>query len=120
VGLFDIRNLASEKYHGGDFGVQVLTVQFIHDCGYRTFSNTVSPEDVLLSFGEIIQIHRKVEQGWYNTRTQTSGPLVERILDKGLRNLHRSKYMTQWISTTDFRSYPPLTSCHSCPSTPSA
>jgi hypothetical protein len=44
----------------------------------------MSPEDVLLSYGEIIQVHRKVKQSWYNTRNQTSGPSVERILDRGL------------------------------------
>ncbi len=84
VGLFDIWGLATAKYHGGDLGVRVLTVQFIHECGYRSFSNTMSPEDVLLSFGEIIQVHRKVKQGWYNTRNQTSGLSVKRILDQGL------------------------------------
>ena len=65
VGLFNIRGLATPKYHGGDLGVRVLMVQFIHDCGYRSFFNTMSPEDVLLSYGEIIQVHRKVEQRWY-------------------------------------------------------
>jgi hypothetical protein len=28
--------------------------------------------------------NRKVEQSWFNTRTQTSGPSVERILERGL------------------------------------
>jgi hypothetical protein len=44
----------------------------------------MSPENVLLSFGEIIQVHWKVEQGWYNMHNQTSGPLVKGILDQGL------------------------------------
>ena len=44
----------------------------------------MSPKDVLLSYGEIIQVHRKVEQSWFNTCTQMSGPLVERILERGL------------------------------------
>ncbi len=49
VGLFDIRGLATPKYHGGNLGVRVLMVQFIHECGYRSFSNTMSPEDIFLS-----------------------------------------------------------------------
>lgn len=34
---------------------------------------------------EIQQLHRKVLQSWYNTRTQLSGPSLERILDRGLK-----------------------------------
>jgi hypothetical protein len=61
VGLFNIWGLATAKYHGGDLGVRVLTVQFIHKWGYWSFSNTMSPEDVLLSFDEIIQVHWNVK-----------------------------------------------------------
>ena len=85
VGLFDIAGLATEKYHGGTQGVQALTVTFIHNCGYQSFSNTISPEDILLCLSEIQQLHRKVVQSWYNTRTQLSGPSLERILDRGLK-----------------------------------
>jgi hypothetical protein len=73
------------EYHGGPQGVPKLTVHFIHNCGYQSFSNTVSPEDVLICFGKIQQIHRKVTQSWYNPRTLVSGPSVARILDKGLQ-----------------------------------
>jgi hypothetical protein len=85
VGLFDIAGLATTEYHGGPHGVPELTVHFIHNCGYQSFSNTVSPEDVLICFGEIQQIHRKVTQSWYNPHTLVSGPSVARILDKGLQ-----------------------------------
>ncbi len=85
VGLFDIAGLATTEYHGGQHGVPELTVLFIHNCGYQSFSNTVSPEDVLICFGEIEQIHRKVLQSWYNPRTFASGPSVARILDKGFQ-----------------------------------
>ena len=57
VGLFDIAGLATIGYHGGLQGVQDLTVLFIHNCGYQTFSNTVSPEDILLCFSKIQQLH---------------------------------------------------------------
>jgi hypothetical protein len=124
VGLFDIRGLATPRYHGGDLGVRVLTVQFIHECGYRSFSNTMSPEDVLLSYGKIIQVYRKVEQSWFNTCTQTSGPSVERILERGLTvfpKLHKhSISRKRSTSTINYRSSPPLTSSHSCLLMPSA
>jgi hypothetical protein len=58
VGLFDIAGLATTEYHGGHHGVQELTVLFIHNCGYQSFSNTDSPEDILICFGEIQQIHQ--------------------------------------------------------------
>jgi hypothetical protein len=85
VGLFDIAGLATTEYHGGSHGVQELTVMFIHNCGYQSFSNTVSPEDVLICFGEIQQIHRKVLQRWHNPQTLISGPSIEHILDRGLQ-----------------------------------
>jgi hypothetical protein len=58
---------------------------FIHNCGYQSFSNTLSPEDVLICFGEIQQIHRKVLQHWHNPRTLISGLSIEHILDRGFQ-----------------------------------
>ncbi len=85
VGLFDIANLATTEYYGGHHGVLDLTVTFIHNCGYQSFSNTVSPEDILICYGEIKQIHQKILQSWYNPRTLVSGPSIERILDRGFQ-----------------------------------
>ena len=85
IGLFDIAGLATVGYHGGSQGIQDPTVLFIHNCGYQTFSNTVSPEDILLCFSKIQQLHRKVLQSWFNPRTQVSGPSLECLLDRGLK-----------------------------------
>jgi hypothetical protein len=85
IGLFDIAGLATTEYHGGYHGVPELTVAFIHNCGYQSFYNMVSLEDVLICFGEIQQIHRKVLQIWYNPPTLVSGPSIARILDKGFQ-----------------------------------
>ena len=71
-------------------GVLELTIAFIHNCGYQSFSNMVSPEDTLVCFGEIQQIHHKVLQSWYNPRTLVSGPSIERILEKGLQTSPKS------------------------------
>jgi len=85
IGLFDIAGLQ---------GIQDLNVSFIHNCGYQSFSSTVSPENILKCFGEIQQLHRKVLQSWYNTRTQVSGPSLERILDRGLKAFPLLRNMT--------------------------
>jgi hypothetical protein len=55
----------------------------ISNCGYQSF-HVDHPEDVLLCFQEIINIHRVVVQTWTNTRTHLSGPVVEYILEKAL------------------------------------
>ena len=94
IGLFDIAGLALVDYHGGTEGIQDLNVSFIHNCGYQSFSSTVSPEDILICFGEIQQLHRKVLQSWRNTRTQVSGPSLERILDRGLKAFPLLRNMT--------------------------
>ncbi len=83
--LFDIASLATIEYNGGNHGVSDLTVTFIRNCGYQTFSNTVSPEDILICYGEIQQIHRKILQSWYNPHTLVSGLSIERILDRGFQ-----------------------------------
>ena len=73
---FDLAGLADTGYHIGDFGVDTLTELIISNCGYQTF-HVDHPEDVLLCFQEIINIHRVVVQTWTNTRTHFSGPVVE-------------------------------------------
>jgi hypothetical protein len=80
---FDLAGLADTGYHIGDFGVDTLTELIISNCGYQTF-HVDHPEDVLLCFQEIINIHRVVVQTWTNTRTHFSGPVVEYILEKAL------------------------------------
>jgi hypothetical protein len=80
---FDLAGLADTGYHIGDFGVDTLTEMIISNCGYQTF-HVNHPEDVLLCFQEIINIHRVVVQTWTNTRTHFSGPVVEYILEKAL------------------------------------
>jgi hypothetical protein len=54
---YDIAMLATLKYHCGETGVQVLTEQYIHNCGYTSFLPE-SPEDNLICYWDIIMIHR--------------------------------------------------------------
>ncbi len=80
---FDLAGLANTGYHIGDFGVDILNEMIISKCGYQSFY-VDHPEDVLLCFQEIVNIHHVVVQSWTNTRTHFSSPVVEYILEKAL------------------------------------
>jgi hypothetical protein len=80
---FDLAGLADSDYHIGDDGVTLLSEGIISNCGYQSF-HVDHPEDVLLCFQEIINLHRLVVQTWTNTCTHFSGPVVEYIIEKAL------------------------------------
>ncbi len=80
---FDSAGLAEAKYHIGDMGVDVLTPQIVSNCGYQSFHRD-HPEDILLCYSEIANIHCVVLQGWTNYWLHFSGPVVEYILKKAL------------------------------------
>jgi hypothetical protein len=75
--------LATTKYHGGEDGIQFLMEQYIHNCGYTSLFPE-SPEDIVICYRDIIMIHRKVVDGWFNHHSGWSGPSVEYILEKAL------------------------------------
>jgi hypothetical protein len=83
ISRHDIAGLAAPAYHGGRQGVAILSLSFIHACGYQSFSPEIE-DDVLPCYGAIQLLHKKITMAWTNTRTQQSGPSVERILEKGL------------------------------------
>ncbi len=76
MSLFDIAGLASQKYHGEMDGVSELFISFIHACGYQSFS-IETPDDVLLCYRDIQQVHKKVRPGWFNPRSHSYGPSIE-------------------------------------------
>jgi hypothetical protein len=80
---YDMAMLATTKYHGEEDGVQFLTEQYIHDCG-NTSLLPESPEDILICYRDIIMIHCKVVDGWFNHRSGRSGLSVEYNLEKAL------------------------------------
>ncbi len=80
---FDAAGLAEAKYHIGEFGVEVLTPPIISNCGYQSFHRD-HPEDILLCYSEISNIHRVVLQGWVNSWTHFCGPVVKYILEKAI------------------------------------
>ncbi len=63
--------------------MQMLTEQFIHDCGHTSLLPE-SPKDILICYRDIIMVHRKVIDSWVNYRTGRSGPSVKYILEKAL------------------------------------
>ena len=83
ISRHDIAGLATTAYHGGRQGVPILSLNFIHACGYQSFSPEIE-DDVLPCYGAIQLLHKKITMAWTNSRTQQSGPSVERILEKGL------------------------------------
>ena len=72
---FDLAGLTNTEYHIGNFGVDILTEMIISNWGYQSF-HVGHPEDVLLCFQEIVNIHRVMVQTWTNTLTHFSGPVV--------------------------------------------
>jgi hypothetical protein len=80
VGRFDIAALADRNYPGGVDGFDPLTITIIKNCGYLS----ISSDDVIICFRDIIQLHCNTLDGWVNAWTLQSGPLVERIVEKAL------------------------------------
>ncbi len=56
---FDSAGLVEAKYHTGNMGVDVLTLQIISNCGYQSFHRD-HPENILLCYRKIANIHRIV------------------------------------------------------------
>ena len=80
---FDVMKLATQGYHAGMDGVDVLTDGFIHECGYGIVKATV--EDVVVCFNDIIMVHRRVRDLWHNNYAHTMGPQVSTILSKHIK-----------------------------------
>ncbi len=80
---FDIVRLATPDYHIGTHGVAVLTHAILVKCGY----NQIVSSDVVTCHNNIIAVHRRVRELWYNPSTHTYGPQVERIVTKSLKLL---------------------------------
>ncbi len=80
---FDIVRLATPDYHIGTHGIAVLTHAILVKCGY----NQITSSDVVTCHNDIIAVHRKVRELWFNPTSHTYGPHVERIVTKSLKLL---------------------------------
>ena len=85
---FDIVKLALADYYCGMDGIKTLSENFIQDCGYGCVKATM--EDVVVCFKDIIMVHHKVRELWYNSYTHTMGPQVDKILEKSTKVLKKS------------------------------
>jgi hypothetical protein len=77
---FDVINLACTEYHIGMDGITVLTDDILEARGFAQVTGTV--EDVMVCYNDIILAHRKIIDLWYNAYTHTSGPQVDKIIQK--------------------------------------
>ena len=79
---FDVSRLACPAYHGGPDGPSVLTEDFIRECGFTRIKATA--DDVVICYNDIMYVHQKVRELWYNRSSNTLGPQIDKILQKSL------------------------------------
>jgi hypothetical protein len=117
MSIFDIAGLASQQYHGEMDGVPELSISFIHACGYESFS-IETPDDVLLCYCNIQQVHKKVRQGWFNPCSHLYGPSVEWILERGLLVFPRLDSLTAAEAVTFYDKLQELSAVYLIPLMP--
>ena len=78
---FDLEALAHPLYHGYADGTRTLTFGFLENCGY----NMLSSDDVVGSLNELIALHVRIREGWFNASANTYGPQIDRILLKSFK-----------------------------------
>ncbi len=79
---FDVIRLVTKEYHVGMDGIATLTEADIQDCKYGQVKATA--EDAVVCYNDIILAHRKVCELWFNGYAHTSGPQVDKTLQKSL------------------------------------
>jgi hypothetical protein len=72
---FDISRLACPAYHGGNDGTPTLTEDFIRECGFTCIK--ASADDIVVCYNDIIYVHQKVRELWFNKASNTLGPQVD-------------------------------------------
>jgi hypothetical protein len=77
---FDVIKLACSEYHIGRDGVIILTDDILEARGFAQVTATV--EDMMVCYNNIILAHRKIIELWYNAYAHTSGPQVDKIIQK--------------------------------------
>jgi hypothetical protein len=63
-------------------GVPTLTEDILAARGFA--QATANVEDVVVCYNDIILAHRKITELWYNSYAHTSGPQVDKIIQKSL------------------------------------
>jgi hypothetical protein len=73
--------MAHPPYHGYADGTRVLTFGFLENCGY----NMLASDDVVGSLNELISLHSRIRDTWYNASANTYGLQIDRILLKSFK-----------------------------------
>jgi len=63
-------------------GCESLTDDILRECGYAQIKACV--EDVVVCFNDIIMVHHKIKELWFNSFAHTSGPQIDKILHKSI------------------------------------
>jgi hypothetical protein len=79
---YNVIKLACLEYHIGMDGVPTLTEDILAARGFA--QATANVEDVVVRYNDIILAHRKITELWYNSYAHTSGPQVDKIIQKSL------------------------------------
>ena len=56
--------------------------EVLQDCGYAHIKASI--KDVIVCFNDIILVHNKVWELWYNAYTHSLGPQLDKILHKSI------------------------------------
>ncbi len=97
VSRFDVERLATPEYHGGTNGVTTLDVAYLGRCGL----NTISMDDIMTCYNDIILAHHCIQECWLNPHTNTYGPQVDWILLKSFQ-LFSKLESTDTANVVDF------------------
>jgi hypothetical protein len=79
---YNVVKLACPEYHIGLDGVPLLTEDILEARGFSQVTGNV--EDVVMCYNNIILGHAKITKLWYNGYNHTSGPQVDKIIQKSL------------------------------------
>jgi hypothetical protein len=63
-------------------GCESLTDDILRECGYAQIK--ACAEDVVVCFNDIIMVHHKIKELWFNSFAHTSGPQIDKILHKSI------------------------------------
>jgi hypothetical protein len=88
----DVLKLASDPYHVRYDGVQRLAEKIIFNCSLTKAPGHV--DDASFCFQDAFCVHKKVYNGWYNPRCNTSGTNVMYIVKKSLSLFPRLNTIT--------------------------
>jgi hypothetical protein len=117
MSLYNFAGLTSDAYHGGPYGVQTLSERFIHNCGYLSFSNTLTAK---MSLFATMKSNRFIGRCYNYGKPHDLTPRVHpsnRVSKRAFRyfqSFARWRPMTPLSSTISSKNSPPSICSRSC------